>query len=361
MKKTPLNEEHKKLNAKMVEFAGWEMPIQYEGVTPEHLNVRKNVGLFDVSHMGEVFVRGPKALETLQWLTTNDVEKLNDGDAQYSLFPNENGGIVDDLIVYCLKKNEEYLLCVNAANIEKDFAYLQENNKGAELTNESDQWAQIAIQGPQAVKLTSEVLGQDYSDIPSFKFSHVNYKEQKCILARTGYTGEDGFEIFLPNKIAAEFWSELLEKGQKYEVKPIGLAARDTLRTEMKYPLYGHEINDETNPYEARLGWVVKPKAKDFLGKDKMLAVKESGLKKQLVAFKLTERGIPREGYKLVDGQKAETGFVTSGTMSPSLNQGFGVGYIDADKASEGAEIFVDIRGRSVRAEIVKAALTKTT
>lgn len=359
MKRTPLYEDHLKLKAKMVEFAGWQMPIQYEGVRQEHMNVRENVGLFDVSHMGEIWVRGPKSLETLQWLTTNDVAKLQAGEAHYSLFPNADGGIVDDLIVYCVKPGEEYLLCVNAANIEKDFAFLQKNNRGAELENASDRWGQIAVQGPKAVALTNQVLGGDYSGIAYFKFAPVDYRGARCWLARTGYTGEDGFEIFVPKEMTSALWNDFLNKGRDFGACPVGLAARDTLRTEMKYSLYGHEIDDETNPYEAGLGWVVKPKAKNFLGCEKILAKKEAGLKRKLVAFKVVDKGIPREGYSLFSFDNREIGKVTSGTMSPSLNIGIGIGYVTSEQAEDGTEIFVDIRGRKVKAQVVKAALTK--
>lgn len=359
MKQTPLCAEHEKLGARMVEFAGWRMPIQYEGVRQEHVNTRENIGLFDVSHMGEIFLRGDKALETLQWLTTNDVEKLEEGQAHYSLFPNAEGGIVDDLIVYCLRKNEEYLLCVNAANIEKDFQFLKENNRGAEIENESDLWAQIAVQGPKAMTLLERIWGEDFRQLKSFNFRHIDHSAYKCILAKTGYTGEDGVEIFIPKEGAVALWHELIEKGQDLGVKPVGLAARDTLRTEMKYCLYGHEIDDQTNPYEASLGWVVKAQAKDFLGKEKILAAKEAGLKRQLITFKVLDKGIPREGYSLFSFDNIEIGKVTSGTMSPSLNVGIGIAYVDKEHAAEGSEIFVDVRGRRLKAEIVKSLLAK--
>ena len=360
MHKTPLNQSHKDLGARMVEFAGFEMPIQYEGVRQEHCNTRENIGLFDVSHMGEFFVRGEKALETLQWITTNDVSRLEDGCAQYTLFPNKEGGIVDDLIVYCLKKGTDYLLCVNAANIEKDFAFVQENNRGAEVTNESHLWSQVAVQGPKAMQLVEKVFSKDFSSLPSFQFTNLEFQGHKGWLARTGYTGEDGVEVFIPNEAAASLWQTLMDQGKDFGAKPVGLAARDTLRTEVKFPLYGHEINDETNPYEAGLGWVVKPDAKDFLGKEPMLLKKQAGLERKLIAFKMVDKGIPREGYQLFSFDNQEIGKVTSGTMSPSLGIGVGIGYVSKDLSGLGSEVFVDIRGRKGKATIVKSAYSKS-
>ncbi len=354
MKATALKSKHEALGAKMVEFAGWNMPIQYEGLTIEHKNVRENVGVFDVSHMGEIMVSGPKALETLQWTTTNDVSKLKAGEAQYSLFPNAKGGIVDDLIVYCLKPNEKYLLCVNASNTDKDFAFLKENNRGAELENQSSQWGQLAVQGPKAMMLIKDIFGKDYATLPSFNFCEIKFAGKICYMARTGYTGEDGVEIFVPWQSTESLWQEILDKGKTYSIKPIGLAARDTLRTEMKYSLYGHEIDDDSNPYEAGLGWVVKPSAKDFLGKNQILSKKEAGLKKKLIGFKLIDRGIPRAGYSLFSFDNKEIGKVTSGTVSPMLNESIGIGYVATELANEGSEIFVDIRGKKVKAKVVK-------
>ncbi len=323
LQSTVLRSTHEALGARMVPFAGWYMPVQYEGLKEEHLAVRNKVGLFDVSHMGEIWVRGPKALESLQWMTTNDVSKLKAGEAHYSLFPNENGGIVDDLFVYCVKPGEEYLLCVNASNVAKDFAYVQANNRGAQVTNESGDWSQIAVQGPNAI-------------------------------------GEDGAEIFVRNNQAVALWNSLMEKGTDLGVKPIGLGARDTLRTEMKYSLYGHEIGDTTNPYEAGLGWVVKPAAKDFVGKAKILAGKEAGLKRKLVGFTLIDKGIPREGYGLTSFDNKEIGRVTSGTLSPSTGVSIGIGYVDAAFAAIGTEFNVDIRGRGAKARVVQTPFVQS-
>lgn len=352
-KKTALYGEHVKLGGKLVEFAGWMLPVQFKGLVDEHKCVRNSVGLFDVSHMGEIRVQGENSLETLQWLTSNDVSKLNAGDAQYSLLTNFEGGIVDDLIVYCFEPGKNYLLCVNAANIEKDFKWIVENNKGADVTNESDSWSQIAVQGPKAVELVKEVLASDL-EISTFKFQEVEFSGSVTIVARTGYTGEDGFEIFVRNEKASELWSSLMSLGEKYGVQPIGLGARDTLRTEKKYSLYGHEINDTTNPYEAGLGWVVKPDAKDFIGKQKILEVKSGGLIRKLVGFKMLDRGIARAGYPLLSFDNIEIGEVTSGTPSPSTGENIGIGFLPIEYAEVGKEFLVGVRSRSLRAVVVK-------
>jgi aminomethyltransferase len=352
IKSTPLKDEHIRLGAKMVDFAGWYMPVEYEGLRIEHLKVRSDVGLFDVSHMGEIRVRGPKSLETLEWLTTNHVAKLENGQAQYSLFPNENGGLVDDLIVYCLQKGSEYLLCVNASNTDKDFAWLRQNNRGAELINESAQWGQIAVQGPKAMPLISRVFGVEALDIPSFEFRESKFAGQTVLIARTGYTGEEGVEVFVPAEKTAELWRALLKEGADFGVAPIGLGARDTLRTEMKYSLYGHEIDDQSNPYAAGVGWVVKPDKKDFLGRSVILDQKEKGLPRKLIGFKMCDRGIARQGYKVVS-EGREVGVVTSGTPSPSTGENIGIAYVDKALSADGTKIAIDIRGRAVQAEIV--------
>jgi aminomethyltransferase len=357
-KKTPLYQEHVNANAKIVEFAGWQMPVEYFGIRAEHNHVRTKVGLFDVSHMGEIRVRGPKALETLQWLTTNDVSKLSDGDAQYGLLPNEKGGLVDDLFIYCVKKNSDYLVCVNASNTEKDWQWFQEHNRGADLKNESNYWGQIAVQGPDAVALTAKVLGQSLAEVKRNQFAAVEFKGAECFAARTGYTGEDGFEIFVPNQQAVALWQALLAANP--DAKPIGLGARDTLRTEMKYSLYGQEIDDETNPYSAGLGWVVKPDAKDFIGRTPMVKGKEAGLKQKLVGFKMAERGIARHDYRVLDVDNNQIGKVTSGTVSPSLNENVGIAYLDAQFSAVGSEIFIDIRGKSVKAHVAPTPFVST-
>lgn len=353
MKKTPLADAHTKLGAKMVDFAGWLMPIQYKGLREEHDNVRTNVGLFDVSHMGEVRVKGPKALETLEWLTTNDVSKLNKGDAQYSLLPNDQGGLVDDIIVYCIEKNQDYLVCVNASNKDKDFAWMQKNNKGADITDESDKWGQIAVQGPKALQLLDQTLNMSVSSMKSFTFQPITFKGSQGYVATTGYTGEKGAEIFIEAKGTEALWNQLMDDGKALGVQPIGLGARDTLRTEMKYSLYGNEIDDVSNPYEAGLGWVIKPAKKDFMGKAKILSRKEKP-ENQLIGFKMLEKGIPRHGYPIVTADGQKLGIVTSGTHSPSLDEPIGIGYVSTPHASEGSEIYIDIRGRKVKAKVCK-------
>lgn len=354
MKKTPLAETHQNSGARMVDFAGWYMPVQYIGLREEHNNVRNNVGLFDVSHMGEVRFKGPNALATLEWLTTNDVAKLNDGEAQYSLLPNDQGGLVDDIIVYCLKKNEDYLVCVNASNKDKDFAWMTKHNKGADITDESDKWGQIAIQGPKALELCDRVFGFKVSEMKPFTVQSGKFGAHQIMVATTGYTGEKGCEVFVEAAGTVALWNTLIEKGQDLGVMPIGLGARDTLRTEMKYSLYGHEIDDNSNPYEAGLGWVIKPAKKDFMGKALIVGKKEAGLTHSLVGFKMLEKGIPRQGYSLFSFDNKEIGKVTSGTHSPSLDEPIGIAFIETAFAKEGSEFQLDIRGRKVKAIVVK-------
>ncbi len=353
-KKTPLYSEHLRLNGRMVEFAGWNMPVQYAGIKEEHHAVRKAVGLFDVSHMGEIFVRGKNSFATLQWLTSNNIDNLKDGQAQYSLLPNKHGGLVDDIIVYCIKRHQEYLVCVNASNTEKDFEWMKNNNRDADIVNESLKWSQIAVQGPKAMPLLEDVFKQDLDAIPSFHFQKIEFQGYDTIVARTGYTGEDGAEIFLPNEVVVDLWHELLEQGEEYGVKPIGLGARDTLRTEKKFSLYGNEIDDTTNPIEAGLGWVVKLDKGEFIGRDIIARVKEEGPKRKLVGFKMLDKGIPRHGYNLMDLDGNMIGITTSGTMSPSLDEPIGIGYIKTEKAALGSEFFVEIRNRRVKALVVK-------
>ncbi len=353
-RKTPLYEAHLRQGGKLVDFAGWSLPVQFQGLREEHMNVRTKVGLFDVSHMGEIRVRGKKALESLEWLTTNHVAKLQKNEAQYTLLPNEKGGLVDDLIVYCLEPNSDYLLCVNASNKDKDLAWILKHNKGADVTDDSDLWAQIAVQGPQAIALTEKVYSKKLQDIGSFKFREEKFAGVATLVARTGYTGEDGCEIFVPAAKAEELWESLLKLGKDLGVGPCGLGARDTLRTEMKYSLYGHEISDVTNPYEAGLGWVVKPQVKAFMGREVILQQKEAGLKRKLVGIKMLENGIPRQDYKLLSLEQKEIGIVTSGTLSPSLNLGIAIAYLNQEFAAEGQELLVQIRQRTMKAQVVK-------
>lgn len=356
--RTPLFEEHLKLNARMVDFAGWEMPVEYKGLREEHNCVRNNVGLFDVSHMGEVFVRGDNALKTLQWLTTNDVSKLKKGQAQYSILTNPQGGVVDDIFVYCLDENKEYLVCVNASNADKDFEWMKKNNKGAEITNESKDWSQIAVQGPKALNLLEKIFSK-VSSLQRNQCEYFPFEGSKVLIAATGYTGEQGVEIFVPNGKAAQLWSELVKKGEEFGVQAIGLGARDTLRTEMKFSLYGNEISDTTNPIEAGLGWVVKLDKGDFIGREPIQKMKESGPKKKLIGFKMLDRGIPRHDYKLLSLEGEEVGVVTSGTMSPTLDEAIGIGYLKESLSKLDTQFFVEIRGRKVKAHVVQTPFVK--
>ncbi len=365
LQRTPLYEEHVRLGGRIVDFAGWEMPVEFEGLRAEHHRVRKQVGLFDVSHMGEIRFEGPEALNSLQWMTSNDVSKVAEGCAQYTLLMNDKGGVVDDLIIYCVKAGTEYLAVVNAANIEKDFEWMNAHNKGAKITNESDQWAQIAVQGPSAIELVSRVFSAHGGDVlktlAPFHFLNVKHEGEPVIACTTGYTGEVGFELLIAAQKAVGLWRKLLEVGEEFGCAPIGLGARDTLRTEMKYSLYGHEIDDTTSPIEAGLGWVVKPKKGDFIGRGPITQVLESGPKRKLVGFKMVDKGIPRAEYELLSFDKNKIGKVTSGTLSPTLNESIGIGYVGLEFAAEGTEIFVDIRGRPSRAKVVKTPFVSTT
>lgn len=364
--KTPLYNDHLALKARMVDFVGWIMPIQYEGLKEEHLWTRSYVGLFDVSHMGEIRVKGPKAVDTLQWLTTNDVSALQNGQAQYSLLPNEAGGLVDDIFVYCLEKNSDYLICVNASNKDKDFSWMTKNNKGADIIDESAVWGQIAIQGPESLQLCDQVFAPiKVSEMPRNQikksiFSNQQSKNYQIMIATTGYTGEKGCEVFIEAAGTSELWHALLSHPSS-KAKPIGLGARDTLRTEMKFSLYSHEIDDTSNPYEANLGWAIKPNAKDFIGKIPILKIKEQGLKRKLIGFKMLERGIPRQSYEVKNKAGEKIGVVTSGTHSPTLDEPIGIAYVDPMFSSEGSQFFIDIRGKLVKAHVVKTPFVNKT
>src|SRR6056297_1323753 len=345
MKNTALTKTHEALGAKMVPFAGYNMPVSYEGVNIEHETVRKGVGVFDVSHMGEFLIEGPKALELIQKVTTNDASKLTVGKAQYSCLPNETGGIVDDLIVYRVK-DETYLLVVNASNIEKDWAHISKYNEaiGAEMRNISDDYSLLAIQGPKAVEAMQSLTSIDLSAIKFYHFEVADFAGiEYVIISATGYTGSGGFEIYCKNSEVQQIWEKVFEAGADFGIKPIGLAARDTLRLEMGYCLYGNDINDETSPIEAGLGWITKF-TKDFVNSEALKKEKERGPEKKLVAFELDERGIPRQGYDIVDGQGKKMGVVTSGTMSPSLGKGIGLGYVPIVFSEIGSKIHIQIR-----------------
>lgn len=330
MKKTALNSIHKELGAKMVDFAGWEMPVQYEGVRQEHLAVRNSVGLFDVSHMGEIEVRGKGAIDFCQWVTTNDVRKVADYQAQYTLLCNNQGGVVDDIIIYKFS-DEHFLFCVNASNSDKDFAWIkkEEDKFDVEVLDKSSEYSQIAIQGPQSISILRGVLGGAVQNIKKFRFAILNWKDTDMIAARTGYTGEEGFEIFLPWETAPNLWQELMDTGSTDGIKPCGLAARDTLRIEMGYSLYGHEIDEDINPLEAGLSRYIQLDNDDFIGKQELVRSRENGLTRKLVGFELIERGIPRQGYGIFKNG-SNLGSVTSGTLSPSLEKSVGLGYLSS-------------------------------
>ena len=359
MKDIALRKIHEELGAKMVPFAGYNMPVQYEGVNVEHETVRNGVGVFDVSHMGEFLVEGEKALDLIQKVTSNDASKLEVGDAQYSCMPNATGGIVDDLIVYRVK-DLTYLLVVNASNIEKDWQWINSHNEvGAELRNISDEFSLLAIQGPKAVEAMQSLTSVDLSEIPFYKFKVADFAGiDYVIISATGYTGSGGFEIYCKNSEVEQVWNQVFEAGADFGIKPIGLAARDTLRLEMGYCLYGNDIDETTSPIEAGLGWITKFN-KDFVNSEGLLKQKEEGVTRRLRGFELKERGIPRQGYEIVDADGNPIGQVTSGTMSPSLKKGIGMGYVNTSHTKFGTEIFVRIRNKDVRAEVVKLPFYK--
>jgi len=344
------------MGAKMVPFAGYFMPLQYEGVNAEHETVRKGIGVFDVSHMGEFWVKGPKALEFIQWVTSNDASKLTDGKVQYSCFPNEQGGIVDDLLVYKVN-GETFLLVVNASNIEKDWNWCNQHNKmGADLYNASDEIAQLAVQGPLALKAMQKLTDTPVLDMEYYTFKKLTFAGVKdVIFATTGYTGSGGCEIYMSNEDAPKIWHAVFEAGKEFGIKPIGLAARDTLRLEMGYCLYGNDINDTTSPIEAGLGWITKfTDAKDFVNKAYLLKQKQEGTKRRLVGFEMVDKGIPRHEYEIVDAGGNRIGEVTSGTMGPFVKIPIGMGYVPAELSKEGSEIFVKIRDKILKAKVVR-------
>ncbi|WP_242344825.1 glycine cleavage system aminomethyltransferase GcvT [Anaeromyxobacter terrae] len=350
--RTPLFDTHVRSGARMVDFAGWEMPVQYAGILEEHDAVRTRVGLFDVSHMGEVVFRGPRALESLNRLFTNDLSKVADGQAQYGCLCRESGGIVDDVVVY-RRAADDLLVCVNAGNRQKDFEWLSSHAGAADVKNESDEWAQLALQGPLAAQLLQRLTPLDLSPIRSYRFAQGDVAGVPCLVARTGYTGEDGFELFCPPAAAPRLWDALIDAGEAEGIQPCGLGARDSLRLEMAYRLYGSDMDDGTTPLEAGLGWVVKLDKGEFIGRDALVRQKEQGLARKLVGFVLTEAGIARHGYPVVqDGRKV--GEVTSGTKSPSLKTSIGLAYVPPALAAEGSTFAVEIRGRAAAAKVVK-------
>ena len=359
MKQTALSSTHEALGAKMVPFAGFNMPVQYEGVNIEHQTVRESVGVFDVSHMGEFLVEGEHALDLIQSVSSNDATKLTIGKAQYSYLPNDNGGIVDDLIIYRIKE-QTYLLVVNASNIEKDWSWIQSKNTfGAEMRNLSDDYSLLAIQGPKAVEAMQSLSSHDLSEIKFYNFIIGDFGGiENVIISATGYTGSGGFEIYCKNNEVKQIWDKVLEAGADYGIKPIGLAARDTLRLEMGYCLYGNDIDDTTSPFEAGLGWVTKF-TKAFTNSEALEAEKQRGIERKLIAFEIDERGIPRQGYDIVDSNGNKIGNVTSGTMSPSLNKGIGLGYVPKVFAAVDSKIHIQIRKNAVPATVIKLPFYK--
>ena len=361
MKTTPFTEKHIALGAKMHEFAGYNMPIEYSGIIDEHLTVCRAVGVFDVSHMGEFWVKGPNALPFLQKVTSNDVSALVSGKVQYSCFPNEAGGIVDDLLVYQYEP-EKYLLVVNAANMEKDWNWcVSHNTEGAELENASDRMAQLAVQGPLAIQPLQKLTPIDLSAIPYYHFTHGEFAgEPDVIISNTGYTGAGGFELYFYPEAAQKIWDAVFEAGAEFGIKPAGLGARDTLRLEMGFCLYGNDLDDTTSPIEAGLGWITKfVEGKNFINRPQLEKQKKEGVTRKLVGFEMIDRGIPRHGYQLYTTEGELIGSVTSGTMSPMRKIGIGMGYVKPEYAKPGTEICVDMRGRKLKAQVVKPPFRK--
>lgn len=359
MKNTALTSIHEALGAKMVPFAGFNMPVQYEGVNIEHQTVREDVGVFDVSHMGEFLIEGPNALELVQKVSSNDASKLTLGRAQYAYLPNETGGIVDDMIVYRVKE-DTYLLVVNASNIDKDWAHISKyNTMNATMRNLSDDYSLLAIQGPKAVEAMQSLTSIDLSAIKFYHFEVADFAGiEHVIISATGYTGSGGFEIYCKNSEVEQIWNKVFEAGASFNIKPIGLAARDTLRLEMGYCLYGNDIDDTTSPYEAGLGWVTKF-TKEFVNHQQLLEHKEKGVNRKLVAFEMDERAIPRGGYEIKDSSQQDLGIVTSGTMSPSMGIGIGMGYVPPIFAAPGSKIHIQIRKKLVPATVIKLPFYK--
>ncbi|MDA8819299.1 glycine cleavage system aminomethyltransferase GcvT [Schleiferiaceae bacterium] len=359
LKSTALEQIHIALGAKMVPFAGYNMPVQYSGLRQEHAAVRERAGMFDVSHMGEFFVEGPDAIPFLQKVTSNDVSKLIPGKIQYSCFPNEQGGIVDDLLVYCFSE-EHFLLVVNASNMDKDWNHLQNYTSGfeVELSNQSDDYSLLAVQGPKATEILQTLTQVNLNEIRYYNFVIGRIAGiEEVIISATGYTGAGGFELYVPNEHAAKLWNSVLEAGEPYGLLPAGLGARDTLRLEMGMCLYGNDIDDTTSPLEAGLGWITKF-SKDFISSQTFAKQKEEGLSKKLVGFEMIDRGIPRHGYEIAKNGKV-VGRVTSGTASPSTGKNIGMGYVPIELSAEGSEFDVLIRNKSIKAQVVKLPFYK--
>jgi aminomethyltransferase len=361
MKRTVFYDIHKALGARIVSFAGFEMPVEYSGINDEHMAVRNGVGVFDVSHMGEFWVKGPKALDLIQKVTSNDASKLSIGNAQYSCFPNGKGGIVDDLFVYKFE-DQKYLLVVNASNIDKDWAWINsQNTVGAELENASDNISQLAVQGPLAIQTLQKITDINLSKLPrnSMVTGQIGGVSE-VIMTTTGYTGEPGLELYFYNSDGPQLWNAIFEAGKEFGIKPIGLAARDTLRLEMGYCLYGNDIDDTTSPIEAGLGWITKfTDSKDFVDRALLLQQKTNGVERKLIGFEMLEKAIPRHEYEIINGKGEKIGVVTSGTMSPSLKHGIGMGYVKAAYSEPLTEIFINIRNKPQRAQVIKLPFYK--
>ena len=362
MKTTPFTQFHIDLGARMVPFTGFNMPVEYSGVNDEHINVRTNVGVFDVSHMGEIWVKGPKAFDLVQKVTTNNVAALSAGKIQYSCFPNGKGGIVDDILVYHYE-DEKYMLVVNASNIDKDWAWLVEQNKeiGAELENASDAIAQLAVQGPKTIEVLQSLTDVNLSEIKYYTFVTGTFAGvENVIISATGYTGAGGFELYMYNNDAEKVWKAIFEAGKAFDIKPAGLASRDTLRLEMGFCLYGNDIDDTRSPIEAGLGWITKfVDGNDFVNRTEFQAQKTDGVEKRLRAFEMIDRGIPRHGYEIADAEGNVIGEVTSGTMSPMLKKGIGMGYVKTGFTKFDTEIFIKVRKKLLRAKIVRLPFYK--
>lgn len=354
MNNTALTEKHISLGAKMVPFAGYNMPVTYEGINAEHQTVRTSVGVFDVSHMGEFILKGDQALDLIQRVTSNDASKLYDGKIQYSCLPNEEGGIVDDLLVYRIDE-KSYMLVVNASNIEKDWNWIQKfNTQGVEMHNISDQTSLLAIQGPKAAEALQSLTDIDLASMEYYNFKKGTFAGvDNVLVSATGYTGAGGFEIYFENQYANTIWDAIFAAGAEFNIKPIGLGARDTLRLEMGFCLYGNDIDDTTSPLAAGLGWITKF-TKSFTNSEALLAQKEAGVPQKLVGFEMIDRGIPRHDYEIVDAEGNVIGKVTSGTQSPSLQKAIGMGYVDKAFAKEGTEIYISIRNNKIKAKVVK-------